>query len=810
MENKIVAFYIVVAVMLAAIDFFYGHKAFQKDEPFGRYLGISAFAAAVVTLSYMVSIQTRTQLIVSVSSSIYFSGIDWMLVSLVHFVYSFTENHTIRRSALFRKIAVIYAAFDTVVMAVNIFTGIAIRYVEEDGREVAFFSYDMKPLYIMHLVFSYILVAMVVFILVDKTIRTPHHYRMPFVLNILAIAFIVLINAIFLFVEGDGPMATIDHSVVGYSLALYLMYWAAFEYRRNDMLKSLSMTVFQNIDQGLLLFDYTDRLIMHNKKTEHMLGDGRFRYGMHMDEFLGMIAVPASAFENDQLAFQLDIQTVAGLPLRCDFSRLRERQGAVIGNLFVLTESSNSIDYMTGFTQWEQFQRCCAENPYDFDHPSTAVTFDIVGLGEVNRTFGHEVGDQRIRSLARSMREHMAPDTYFVRGYEAHLIAVCRGCSEDDIMDSVEQIIKEFRGSVLYGMSSTADSSISGNENRNIIKAVETASRSLQVKKLLSSKSAHSQTLTSLVRALQESDSDTEAHVKRTQKMGAALGERIGLTDAQQADLSLLCLLHDIGKIGVPLEILNKPGRLTDEEWAVLRTHAEKGYQIAMSSNELSAIANMILCHHEQWDGKGYPNHISGEDIPILSRVISVVDAYDAMVNNRSYRKGRSPQEAQDEIRRCSGTQFDPNIAAEFIRMLEENPDIAGGEIVGGEEVRVFSQKTQDVPESGNTRNVLYSRYLLDIDEYIVETDNNFTQITGYSAQDAIGRMKQFDLIPPEDLAYYIIQVNNQFSRKSIAFLEHELVRKDGSRIEVMCCGKRYYDSALKVYRSEIIITQKQ
>ena len=194
------------------------------------------------------------------------------------------------------------------------------------------------------------------------------------------------------------------------------------------------------------------------------------------------------------------------------------------------------------------------------------------------------------------------------------------------------------------------------------------------MKKLLSSKSVHSQTLTSLVRALQESDSDTEAHVRRTQKMGVELGRRVGLSDEQIADLRLLCLLHDIGKIGIPLEILNKPGKLTEEEFAVLRTHVEKGYQIAMSSDELKSIARMILCHHERWDGKGYPEGLSGNSIPVLSRVIAIVDAYDAMVNNRSYRKGLDPETAQEEMRRGAGVQFDPYLTGEFLSMLEENP----------------------------------------------------------------------------------------------------------------------------------------
>ena len=104
--------------------------------------------------------------------------------------------------------------------------------------------------------------------------------------------------------------------------------------------------------------------------------------------------------------------------------------------------------------------------------------------------------------------------------------------------------------------------------------------------------------------------------------------------------------MHDIGKVAIPLEILNKPGKLTDEEWEIIKSHTIKGYEIAKSTPELEGVADMIKYHHERWDGKGYPDGLSLETIALLSRIIYVVDAYDAMINNRSYRKAKSVEEA--------------------------------------------------------------------------------------------------------------------------------------------------------------------
>ena len=350
---------------------------------------------------------------------------------------------------------------------------------------------------------------------------------------------------------------------------------------------------------------------------------------------------------------------------------------------------------------------------------------------------------------------------------------------------------------------------MSATDRRTLTEALQTAYRSIQIKKLMCAGSLRSQALASLVRALKEADADTEDHVRRTRKMGAMLGRRIGLTDAQLTQLELLCLLHDIGKIGIPLEILNKPGKLAEQEWEVLRTHPEKGYQIAMSADELSTIADMILYHHERWDGRGYPKGLAGEDIPVLSRIISIVDAYDAMVNDRSYRKALTPEAAQQEIRRNAGTQFDPALAGEFLTLLAENPEIARGEKVGPEaEGHGRFAPLMAAEGTGVTVPIAYSRYMLDLNETIIEADRRFEEITGYAVEDAVGKMTQFDLIPPEDRAHYMLQVSRQFTQGDMAYLRHEILRKDGVKVKVACYGRRYYDSAVKAFRNEIIIFQ--
>ena len=159
----------------------------------------------------------------------------------------------------------------------------------------------------------------------------------------------------------------------------------------------------------------------------------------------------------------------------------------------------------------------------------------------------------------------------------------------------------------------------------------------------------------------------TEGHGDRMQELSGRMAEAMGMSRNEIEAMRLFAQFHDIGKVGIPDRILFNHGRLTEEEKREMKRHAEIGYRIAMSSPELSHISDWILNHHEWWDGNGYPFQLKGEDIPLQSRILSIVDAYDAMTNNRPYRNSLSKEEALMEIIRFKGTQFDPALVDTFV-----------------------------------------------------------------------------------------------------------------------------------------------
>ena len=183
------------------------------------------------------------------------------------------------------------------------------------------------------------------------------------------------------------------------------------------------------------------------------------------------------------------------------------------------------------------------------------------------------------------------------------------------------------------------------------------------------------QAMYTLAKTIDAKDKYTNGHSMRVAKYSSMLARKMGFDEVKVEEIYNMALLHDIGKIGVPDEIINKTSSLTDEEFYVMKKHPKTGYDILSEMSEIKDLGIGARWHHERYDGKGYPDGLKGEEIPLQARIICVADAYDAMTSNRSYRSSMSQDKVKTEIIEGRGTQFDPGIADVMLEIIDEDKE---------------------------------------------------------------------------------------------------------------------------------------
>jgi len=332
-------------------------------------------------------------------------------------------------------------------------------------------------------------------------------------------------------------------------------------------------------------------------------------------------------------------------------------------------------DTMTGIYNRTYFDEIVISLDHPEQLPLSVIVGDVNGMKLINDAFGHAKGDMLLRVIANILEQCVRKGDIVARTGGDEFSILMPNADEKavkGVVDRIRAMCEEKRREehndiyidIALGYATKSEPSDS------LDKAMILAEDLMYRRKLLVQKSLRSDYLSYIKTTMFEKSNETEEHAERLAKLSKKLGEAMGLSENELDELELVAMLHDVGKISIDKNILTKEGRLSDAEWREIKKHPEVGYRIANSTSELSHIAEYILCHHEHWDGSGYPLGLSGTDIPLISRMITVVDAYDAMTQDRAYRKALPADVAVDEIMRNKGTQFDPDIADVFVKKV--------------------------------------------------------------------------------------------------------------------------------------------
>jgi two-component system, cell cycle response regulator len=307
----------------------------------------------------------------------------------------------------------------------------------------------------------------------------------------------------------------------------------------------------------------------------------------------------------------------------------------------------------------------------DADHPQTLVFFDLNGFKRYNDTFGHAAGDSLLARLSDALRAAVGDQgrAYRLGGDEFCLLLTGRFTTDDALIGAATAALTEqgnmFKVSASHGLATVPEEAVTATA------LLQLADQRMYAAKVRTTRRTPPRTHNVLMQLLSERTPDLHYHVYGVGQLVDDLGRDFGLDADQLDELLRAAELHDVGKLGIPDAILDKAGPLDDEEWLLMRQHSAIGERILNADPVMQPVARLVRASHERWDGTGYPDGLAGTAIPLGARIIAVCDALDAMTSDRCYQAGRDLPEALVELRRCAGTQFDPDVVAALCALLD-------------------------------------------------------------------------------------------------------------------------------------------
>jgi len=336
------------------------------------------------------------------------------------------------------------------------------------------------------------------------------------------------------------------------------------------------------------------------------------------------------------------------------------------------------------------------ERSLRYNRPVTIMMMDIDGFRLFNDTYGYQEGDRVLKQVAKVLERDFRSIDIVGRYGGDEFMAILPEADRDEGVSCANRLfealshtrVQPHLGECVPLVLSVGIAVCPG-DSRHTEELIAYADASLAEAKQVSGSAVVTTrrepgeivtrerspfgVLDALVRAVDRKDRYTRRHSQQNAQFAVELGKAVGLTEGAVSALRIAGLLHDVGKIGVPDDILKKPGPLSDEERALMREHVVLSNLIVHGIPNLEDVSDAVYCHHERWDGRGYPRGLKGEEIPVPGRIMALVDAYSAMILDRPYRKALTDEEAVAELRRNAGTQFDPELVEPFIQLLESS-----------------------------------------------------------------------------------------------------------------------------------------
>ncbi|WP_303869103.1 HD domain-containing phosphohydrolase [Acetobacterium wieringae] len=478
--------------------------------------------------------------------------------------------------------------------------------------------------------------------------------------------------------------------------------------RRKQMEKSLFIekerlqTTLLSIGDGVISTDSRGCVTLINKVAENLTGwNQQEAYGLPLDQVLKLVNEytrescenPARRVLEEGVIIELNNHTLMlskdgrEIPIEDSAAPIKDQDGQITGVVIVFRdftekkEKQEKIEYLsfhdhlTGLYNRRYFDEELKRLNTPRNLPLSLLIFDVNGLKLTNDAFGHIAGDRLLKKVAQTMQTVSRSDDIIARiGGDEFVILL----PQTEIREAKE-LAKRINTALSHEHLEAGQISISSGwavkttGDEEITEVFKAAENKMYQFKISERNSTRNEAIQFIMKTLYEKLPREQQHSERVSHISGLIGAAMGINKEEINELRTAGALHDIGKIAIGNEILDKTGELSDFEWLEIRRHPEISFSILSSLNDYAPLANIILVHHERYDGTGYPKGLCAEQIPLPARIIAIADAFDAMTYGRPYKQPLTTEAAIQEINAGKSTQFDPEIADIFLNVLAEN-----------------------------------------------------------------------------------------------------------------------------------------
>lgn len=459
-----------------------------------------------------------------------------------------------------------------------------------------------------------------------------------------------------------------------------------------------------SIGDGVIAADANGNITLLNDQAEKLTGwDEEDAIGKPFDEVFNIVSEETREKRESPIQRVIKSGLILGLAnhtaliskygaeysIADSAAPIKDRHGTIKGVVIVFRditeekrrqEQINYISYHDSLTGLYN-RRFCEEQIREIDTeenlPISIIMGDVNGLKVTNDAFGHTEGDHLLQRASDAIRAACRSGDIIARwGGDEFVVLLPK--TEKSAAEEIVERIMGIETQMKVGPINVSVSFGCGVKERKddpILIALKNAEDRMYENKLSESEGMKGNLINSILTTLYEKNPDEVDHFNRVGDLCRKIGKELHLPKEDLSKLKSIGRFHDIGKIAVSNEILKKQGPLTPQEWDEIKRHPDIGYKILKSSRETVHLSEYVLSHHERYDGKGYPSGLKEEEIPLLSRIVSVADSFDAMTNDRSYRRALTTKDALNELVKNKGTQFDPTIVDAFLRLFEDQKD---------------------------------------------------------------------------------------------------------------------------------------